>query len=57
MKRECYGVNWGPLECPDTSALKGKTKQKPQEVEEAREGKTAQPGKTRATTVVGLTTA
>ena len=28
-----------PLECPDTSALKGKIKQKPLEVEEAREGK------------------
>jgi len=23
-----YGVNWGALECSDTSALKGKTKQK-----------------------------
>jgi len=32
-------VNWGPLECPHTSALKGKTKQKPPEVEEARKGK------------------
>jgi len=29
----------GSLECPDTSVLKGKTKQKPPEVEEAREGK------------------
>ena len=36
--------------------LKGKTKQKPPEVEEAREGKTAQPGGKRSTTVVGLTT-
>jgi len=36
---DCYGANLGSLECPDASALKGKIKQKPPEVEEAREGK------------------
>ena len=36
----------GSLECPDTSELEGKTKQKPPEVEEAREGKRVTGGNT-----------
>ena len=44
------------LECPDTSTLKGKTKQKTAGSRRGTRRKTAQPGEASSTTAVGLTT-
>jgi len=55
-KRALWGA-LASLKCPDTSALKGKTKQKTAGSRTGTRRKTAQPGEASSTTAVGLTTA